>query len=1036
MKPETKSRILKVAGRTGAVLALVAVAAANVGLVFFGDTVNSYLGVGKVDITEEQKAELTEDARALSERIEAEGLVLLRNEDQALPLAKSTNKVNVFGWASTQWVASGSGSGMVAGDVTDFLEALTDAGIEYNTELSSMYQGFYGERAYKSAGSLNSHAAEYCRLYEPSIYDTSCYSDKLLSAAESYSDTAIVVIGRVSGESIDCPTTQYKISERGGDVKVDVTRTYLELSSEEEALLRYVGSHYEHVCVLVNSTNTMELGELETIPGIDAAILVGATGETGAKAVVKALWGDINPSGRTTDTFAYDFTTAASWANSGAVGEGKYTNSKGLYPADGTKNPNVGTNETYEAASFVDYAEGIYVGYRWYETADAEGYWDGVTNKHGSGYDAVVQYPFGYGLSYTSFSWEVVDSSPSWRTVGRDTECSMTVRVTNTGEVAGRDVVELYCTPPYTKGGIEKSSTVLVGYEKTKLLEPGESQDVTVSFVLDDVASYDYNDANGDGFCGYELDAGDYVVELKRNAHQVADCEGASRTFRVRETIQCSEDLATGATVENRFTGDSALDGVSIDGSNSNANITWLSRADFSGTFPKKCSADREMTANVVTLNLYNESQVEADAASYEGSGDAGVYLEGKGSGLGGTPTLSDDGELTSLGRELGLDFYDERWDEVLDNISVDDMANLVLHGYIQTQAVNSVGKPSTKEVDGPSQVGSFNQLKKGTGYPCGTVLAQTWNASLAEEYGVQLGRDASSIGVDGIYAPSTNIHRTPLGGRNYEYLSEDPTLSGTMTSRFVSGAKKAGVYCFIKHLAMNNQDSYRDSLYEWVTEQTLREFYLRPFKMAVQQGGATGFMTSYNRIGATWAGGNKALLMGVLRGEWGFCGTVITDYADHQTYMNADQMLRAGGDLFMDGVFGNGAFAYGFTGDELTAASASSSSARAASYYQNLRRATKDILYTWLNARAENLAYNEGAAEAGEEGVQFYVKRNGVNWVRVGVAAVDIVTLGVLGAAWARRRRRRAAEAAAVDPLLDALDAFDADANEEGPLI
>lgn len=1006
MKAGKNSRILRVAGYTGAALALAAVAAANVGLVFFGDTVNSYLGVGKVDITEEQKAAVMDDGLALSERIEAEGLVLVRNEGDTLPLAATTKKVNVFGWASTQWVASGSGSGQVSGTVTSLLDALTEQGVEYNTELTSMYQGFYGERAYKSAGALNSHASEFCRLYEPSIYDKDCYSEALLTNAEKYSDTAIVVIGRVTGESIDCPTTQYKVNTRGGDVKVDVTRTYLELSSEEEALLRYVGSHYEHVCVLVNSTNTMELGEVESISGIDSVMLVGATGTTGAKAVVKALWGEINPSGRTTDTYAYDFTTAASWVNSGAMGEGKYTNAKGLYPADGTKNPNVGADETYEGVSFCDYVEGIYVGYRWYETADAEGYWDNVSNAHGSGYAGVVQYPFGYGLSYTSFSWEVVDSSPSWRTVGREAEISMTVRVTNTGDTAGRDVVELYCTPPYTKGGIEKSSTVLVSYAKTKLLEPGESQDVTVSFTLDDVASYDYNDANDDGFTGYELDAGAYEIQLKRNAHEVADCEGATRTLRVPQTIHCSEDLTTGATVENHFTGDSALDGVSIDGSNSDAGITWLTRADFAGTFPKKCDADRDMTANVSTLNLYNESQVEADAVDYENDSDSSVYVEAKGSGLGDSMKLADDGELTTLGRELGLNFDDERWDDVLDEISVDDMANLVLHGYIQTQAVDSVGKPATKEVDGPSQVGSFNQLKKGVGYPDGTVLAQTWNASLAEDYGKQLGREASAIGVDGIYAPSTNIHRSPLGGRNFEYLSEDSTLSGTMAAQVVRGAKRAGVYCYIKHLAVNNQDSCRDSLYEWMTEQALREFYLRPFKIAVQRGGATGFMTSYNRIGATWAGGNKALLENVLRDEWGFRGTVITDYADHQQYMNADQMLRCGGDLYMDGVFGNGSFQYGFTAEELTAASGSSSGARAASYYRNLRRATKNILYTWLNARSVNLAYNEAAAEAGEQPIEFYVKKTGINWVRAGVAAADIVTLGVVGAVFARKRR------------------------------
>ncbi|WP_322152886.1 glycoside hydrolase family 3 N-terminal domain-containing protein [Paratractidigestivibacter sp.] len=1020
MKATTKHRILKAAGYTGAALALAIVAAANVGLALFGDTIDSYLGLDEVEISDEEKSAVMDDGRSLSERIEAEGLVLVRNENQTLPLPKTTNKVNVFGWASTQWVAGGSGSGQVSGQTKDLLGALQDAGIEYNSDLTGMYQGFYGERAYKGSGTLNSHSAEYCRLYEPSIYDKDCYSQELLDKARKYSDTAIVVIGRVAGESIDCPTTQYKVNARGGEVTVDVTRTYLELSAEEEALLRYVGSHYERVCVVVNSTNTMELGEVETIPGIDSVMLAGATGEAGATAVVKAIWGDVNPSGRTTDTYAYDFSTAASWANSGAMGEGAYTNSRGLYPADGTKNPNVGADENYDSARFVDYVEGIYVGYRWYETADIEGFWDTASNAHGTGYDAVVQYPFGYGLSYTTFSWEVVDKTKA-RTVSRDSEISLTVRVTNTGSAAGRDVVELYCTPPYTSGGIEKSSTVLVAYAKTGQLEPGESQDVTVSFTLDDVASYDYNDANGNGFSGYELERGRYTVELKRNAHEVADCEGASTTYMLPRTVECEQDLVSGNTVENRFTGDATRDGVSIDGSDSGADITWLTRADFAGTFPKKCDPDREMSDSISSINLFNEAQVEADAAEYAELVGTGVYVEGKGLGLGGGVELSRDGSLTSLGRELGLDFYDERWETVLDAISLADMEDIVLHGYIQTKAIDSVGKPATKEVDGPSQVGSFNQLKMGVGYPDGTVLAQTWNAGLAYEYGRQLGREASAIGVDGIYAPSTNIHRSPLGGRNYEYLSEDATLSGTMVSQVVGGAKSAGVYCFIKHLAMNNQDTYRDSLYEWVTEQALREIYLKPFQITVRNG-ATGFMSSYNRIGATWSGGNKALLTDVLRGEWSYCGTVITDYCDHQQYMNADQILRAGGDLYMDGVFGNGSFKYGFTSDELTAASGSSSETRAISYYTNLRRATKDILYTWLNARATNLLANEAALAEGGEGVEFYVKKNGVNWIRLGVAAADIVTLSVVGVGLARKWRARRTGRAAED--------------DEGPLI
>ena len=998
-----------------AVVLVVGVIAASVAMALLGDTVDSYLGTDQVDVSSEYKEAIMADGEELSERVEGEGIVLLRNEDETLPLSEDCEKVNVFGWSSTQWVTSGSGSGQVSGSTTDLLAALGEAGVSYNSELQDMYRSYYGERPYKNSGALNSRDSEYCRLIEPNVADPNDYSAELLERAEEYSDTALVVISRVAGESIDCPRNQYKV-KRDGSVETDYSRTYLELSSEEEQLLRYVGSHYEHVVVIVNSTNTMELGEIESIDGIDACLLVGATGTYGTRAVVDVLWGRTNPSGRTTDTYAYDLSTAASWANSGVDGEGSYTNSSGLYPADGTTNPNVSGSETYDSVRFTDYAEGIYVGYRWYETADAEGYWDSVSNSYGTGYDGVVQYPFGYGLSYTSFSWQVTGRSPGQgSSVGRETSFSIRVRVTNTGKVAGRDVVQLYVTPPYTEGGIEKSSTVLVAYEKTRLLKPGESEEVTLSFTMDDVASYDSQDADGDGYCGYVLERGDYVVELKRDSHTVADCEFAQTTLYVPRTIQCSTDLSTGATVENHFTGDSAWDGVSIDGSNSDANITWLSRADFAGTFPKVRSADREMTDNVAALNLYGQDQVDADAQEWAESGSSARTSYPVATSTETGLLLSEDGELTSLGRSLGENYDSESWESVLNELSVSDMERIVLHGYISTGKVDGIGKPRTKELDGPAQVGSFNQLKMGVGYPCATVLAQTWNSSLAREYGRQVGLECAALGVDGWYAPCVNVHRSVLGGRNYEYYSEDPLLCGQMGAQVVAGSREAGTYCYVKHFAANNQDSYRDSLYEWMTEQTLREIYLPAFR-TLARSGATGIMSSYNRIGATWAGGNKALLTYVLRDEWGFKGSVITDYSDHHQYMNADQMLRAGGDLFMDGVFRNGSFSYGYTQSELDAARGTDEQAAAESFAYNLRRATKDVLYTWLNARATNLSYNEDAAMNGTEGIERPIKTTGVQYLGIALAAADLV-VGVAVAAWAhraleRRRARKRAEA------------------------
>jgi len=993
--------VLRVVGWVATSLLLVVLVAVNVAVVVFGDAIETYLSNGSVDISNEKLEATMNDGRKLAEQIEDEGIVLLRNEGNTLPLPSSTKHVNVFGWSSTEWVASGSGSAQTTGTSTTFLDALSKAGIEYNTELADMYRGFLGNRPYVSSGALNSHSSEFCRLYEPDINDRSCYSEQLLQDARDYSDTAIVVISRVSGESVDCPSQQYRVHNRDGSVDVDVTRSYLELSQEEERLLRYVGKNYKHVVVVVNSTNAMELGEVETLPGVGACLLVGTPGEVGANSIASVLLGETNPSGRTTDTYAYDLRTAASYANAGSMGEGIYTNSDGLYPDDGTLNPNVGTAETYDGVRFVDYVEGIYVGYRWYETADAEGFWNDVSNEHGRGYDGVVQYPFGYGLSYTNFSWEVVSQQPGENSsVGRDSTYQATVRVTNTGGVAGKDVVELYCTPPYYRGGIEKSATELVDYAKTKVLQPGESQDVTVEFSLDDVASYDYDDANGNGFSGYELERGTYTVQLKRDAHTLADCDNASTDLWLPETVLCGADLVTGATVQNQFTGSAARDGVSIDGSDSGADITYLTRADFRGTFPKKSDKNRAMSDSIRALNLYGSSQVEADALDY-----AGLVGQVSLSGVTSTAStpyyqLSESGRLTSLGRTLGADYNSDEWGALLDHLSVSDMESLVLHGYISTESIGGIGKPLTKEVDGPSQIGSFNQLSYGVGYPNATVLAQTWNETLAHEYGSQVGLEAASIGVDGWYAPSVNIHRTPMGGRNYEYYSEDPLISGTMGAAVVEGSLKSGTYCYVKHFAANNQDSYRDSLYTWMTEQSLREIYLSAFRYGVEKGVFTGIMSSYNRIGATWAGGNKALLTNVLRGEWGFKGCIITDYCDHQKYMNADQALRAGGDLYMDGVFRNGSFSYGYTQARLSAAVGTEDEAKAIDYYVNLRRAAKDVLYIWLNARETNLRYNEqvrttvetGEASTAEEFIERPVKTGGFPVAGTVVAIVDCI--------------------------------------------
>ncbi len=981
----SKKKGLKVTRYAAAGVVLVAVVAVNVAAVRFGESLETLIGTDSVKVAQTDKdAQWSRDAR-LAQDIEGEGLVLTQNKGQTLPLSKDTARVNVFGWASTQWVVGGSGSGGVQGSCEGILDALTKQGISYNEELAAMYRDFQGERPYLSAGTLNAYANQFCRLYEPSIDDTSYYPPSLLDKAKEYSNTALVVLSRMAGESIDCPRNQLRVTTKGGAPVRSANRTYLEPSPEEERLIAYVAANYDNVIVLVNSTNAMELGVVKSIEGVDACMLVGATGTGGATSVVKALWGEINPSGRTVDTYAYDFSTAASWANSGELGEGLYVGSRGLYPADGTANTNVGEAATYSSVRFIDYVEGIYVGYRWYETANAEGYWNDVRNRYGSGYEGVVQYPFGFGLSYTNFSWQIVDRSHRAGTsLAADDTISLTVRVTNTGGRAGKDVVQLYFTAPYTPGGIEKASTNLASFAKTDLLQPGQSQDVTLSFSVRDMASYDCYDANSNGFCGYELEAGKYAVELKTDAHTLADCRGARVTYDIEEDEQLKEDAATGALVANRFTGADAERGISIDGSTTGQKMSHLSRADFAGTFPRVRDLDRETPDAIALTNLYDAAQaaVEDEAANAReattgGASDADTTRTPLSSSL-----VAENGELTDLGRYLGRSYDDVRWDALLDEIAQDDMERVVLHGYSSSGAIEKIGKEKTKDLDGPAQVGSFHQLQYGVGFPNPTVLAQTWNISLSRSYGQAAGMEAAMLGIDGWYAPACNIHRTPLGGRNYEYYSEDPLVSGKMAAQAVCGARETGTFTYLKHLILNDQDSYRDSLYTWLTEQALREVYLEPFRVAVQEGGATGMMSSYGRIGAVWTGGSKALLTGVLREEWGFDGAVITDYSDHHQYMNADEMLRAGGSLLMDGVFRDGEFRFGTD---------------SANFAAQLRRATKDIIYTWLNARETNLAYNENAAATGAAQLVRPIKEKGVSPVMLAISVVDAVAVMVI---------------------------------------
>ena len=990
---------------------LVIVLAINIAVGIFSGSLDKFI-VGYKEGSNSSAARA--EGAALAEQIQEEGTVLVKNENDSLPLSKTDDlKLNVFGWAVTDWVISGSGSGQVKrGGSVDFLTALEEYGeennlaIEYNTELIDYYRDFRNKRERSIAGShagsetegnpggsgsLHSFNYEFSRLYEPEMED---YSQSLLDNAEGFSETAIVVIGRVSGESNDSPKVQYKNCSGTGmpdEQYIDKTRTYLEISTEEEALLEYVGANYDNVVVLINSTNVMELGFMDTIPGLDSCLVVATTGSAGARAIPSILYGDVNPSGRLADTYAYDLSTSSTYVDTGSGNDTTnfYTNGDGLYPTY-VQHTNGSTNVPYEGVAYTDYRESVYLGYRWYETADEMGFWDSAyaENKWGieNGYDDVVQYPFGYGLSYTEFEWNITYLEiPNGTSISLDGEDNSVIKVgvtvTNVGDVAGQDVVELYYSAPYDQ--IEKSSVVLGAYGKTQqILEPGESEYVELVMDVSDMCSYDYMGYVQPGG-GYVLEAGTYTITLRSDAHTVANDKvvrgdnnvhaSATLTYNVSNDSVYLED-----TVYNRFTGEDAGDGVAIDGnSDGTAQITYLSRANFEGTFPAKQADDRAMDDRIMTYNVY--SQELADEWETEHS-DAQPVTFGDTSKSG---VVYEDGKINELGMQLGMDYDDPAWEDLLDRISRNEMTSLVLNGYTQTAAINSIGKPVTLDLDGPNQAGSFvNSYGGATGFSS-IVLAQTWNVQLAYSMGLTFANECITYGIQGWYGPGVNLHRSPFGGRNYEYYSEDTCLTGTMVANVVKAAKNKGVFAYLKHLCLYETESGRDGMYTWLTEQALRELYLKPFEYAVVDGGSNAMMTSYGRIGAQWTGSSKTLLEDVVEGEWGFRGAFLTDYSDHAEFMDPDAMIRAGGDLFM--TWGGGKF-------DLSASSDAFNNA--------LRDSTKDVVYMWLNSLATNADYN-AKIESGELDDRITIPTSPIlnfRWYTPVLVVVDVLAVGGCG--------------------------------------
>lgn len=876
-----KEKTLKRPGRVGFILVsvlLAVVLAINIVVVAvlpgYYNLANHFLGNNQLkdEASEAAKAE----SAAVTEEIEEEGIVLLENKNNTLPLT-GTDKINVFGYIGNDVVYGGSGSG--SGDSSENVslrEGLENSGFEVNGELMDFYAENYVER--QSEGFTGNDYS----IYEVPVSE---YPDELIENAKDYSDTAVFVVGRVGGEGYDLP---FEMKEYTGG---DEGKHYLELQQVEIDLLELVEENFENVIVILNTSNAMELGFLED-DEIDAAIWIGAVGSTGSNAVGSVLRGTVNPSGHLADTYAYDLTSAPSYYN---FGDYEYTN-----VSYENNSPYAATayDEQNGNYHYVDYVEGIYVGYRYYETR----YIDNLTGEcDEEAYSAVVQYPFGYGMSYTEFTQEITEFEDN------GTEITMTVTVTNTGNAAGKDVVQVYYTPPYTVGGIEKSHVVLVGYDKTDLLEPAQSQELTVSFTYEDMASYDYAGLKAEGGA-YVLEQGEYQIRLMDDAHNTID----SRIVTVdRDYIY--NDANYGARSTDGEEAVNHFDDVSY-----GENSIWVSRADWEGTLPlERSTTSRE--AKKETVDLLKDRSYEEDGQAEE-------------------ITVSS-GNLTLADME-GLEYDDPLWNDLLSQLSVEDMSKLIQLGGWSTPAISSIGKPYLMEVDGPAGVNDVMTGLNGNQFMTDNVLCATWNKELARKKGELMGAEAASLHVAGIYAPAANIHRSPFGGRNFEYFSEDGYLSGTMVSAQISGIQSQGIYCYLKHFALNDQETNRSDggLCVWTTEQAMREIYLKPFEIAVKEADVQGIMTALNRIGAVNVSESSEMLQGVLENEWGFQGTIVTDSIMACDYINIDRALLAGTDLVLSMM----------RTDFLT-----ENSLETATGNQAMRQACHDILYTEVNSSA-----------------------------------------------------------------------------------
>lgn len=850
--------------------------------------------------------ETNEEAAEVAEEIMEDGIVLLKNES-LLPL-NETKKLNIFGWESINPAYGGAGSGGINDlyDIVSLNQGLENAGFSINQELVDFYNNYGADNPEMSIQKQN------WTLPEPPV-DT--YSDELIKSAKEYSDVAVVVLSRKAGEGHnDIPMDVRKAAYDNNSDEYDdfpEGEHYLQLSQTERDMVDMVCSNFDNVIVVYNGANQFELGFADEYPQIKSVVWCPGTGNVGFNALGKVFSGEVNPSGKTPDTFIYDMTTAPWWNNAEKT---EYTNLADL----AVEGMNAGTAQVY-APAFTNYVEGIYVGYKYYETAAQEGAID---------YDKTVQYPFGYGLSYTEFEQKMGELEE------KDGQISVDVEVTNTGDVAGKDVVEVYYEPPYTNGGIEKSSANLIEFAKTDLLQPGESQTVTVTFSIEDMASYDENHAKA-----YVLEKGDYAISINSDSHTVLD----------QKTYTADKDVVYKGE-NKRASDDTAATNVFED---AKGDVTYLSRADHFANYEEATAAPASAELGEPYVSEYHLNS-NFDKTTYLNDEDV-------------MPTTGADNGLT-LADMRDADYDDPRWEKLLDQLTVDEMANMIAMAGYQTAAMDSVGKVATLDFDGPAAINNNFTGVGSIGFPIEVVVASTWNKELAQAWGECMGKISQEMGAEGWYAPGMNTHRTAFGARNYEYFSEDGVLAGNMGAKAVEGARKYGVYSYIKHFALYEGNAKMVSV--WSNEQAIREIYLKPFEISVKQGGANAVMVSWSFLGDKWTGESSNLMNTVLRDEWGFRGMALTDFFRNNGhgFMNADAALANGVDAMLST----------FNGEENNVANPEHPTA-----VLQMRNACKNVMYTVVSS----WAYDGEHEETGME-----------NWKKAGIGIDIVIALFMAG--------------------------------------